>query len=49
MSHEEIEEVCEGKTIKMLTTNLHGVIIRFTDGSKVTIIEGVMLYEEDGR
>ena len=36
----EIEEKCEGKTIFTLSANEIGVIMRFTDGSKLTILDG---------
>lgn len=42
----EVEEKCEGKTILTLSANDFGMIIRFTDGSKLSYINGTMNFEE---
>lgn len=46
MSHEEIEEIVEGKTIETLSSNLYGTIIRFNDGSKLIITPDGLEYLE---
>ena len=42
----DIEEKCEGKTIFTLSVIAFGVIIRFTDGSKLTVIKGSVILDE---
>lgn len=43
----EVEEKCEGKTISTLSADGHsGIIIRFTDGSKFSMICGQMSFED---
>ncbi len=42
----DVEEKCEGKTILTLSANSFGMIIRFTDGSKLSYINGIMNFEE---
>lgn len=42
----KIEEKCEGKTILTLSANDFGMIIRFTDGSCLEYIDGVLQLEE---
>lgn len=42
----DIEEKCEGKTILTLSANDVGMIVRFTDGTKLTHINGVMELQE---
>lgn len=48
MSHEEIEEIVEGKTIETFSSNLYGTIIRFNDGSKLVIMPDGLDYSEHG-
>lgn len=45
----DIEEKCEGKTIFTLSANDVGMIIRFTDGSKLSYMNGTMKFEEGER
>ncbi len=42
----KVEEKCEGKTILTLSANDFGMIIRFTDGGKLSYINGIMSFEE---
>lgn len=43
----DCEEKCEGKTIETLSADsVAGIIIRFTDGSKFSLIDGVMRFDE---
>lgn len=44
----EIEEMVEGKTILTLSANDFGMVIRFTDGTALSYINGVLRYVEDG-
>lgn len=46
MSHEEIEEIVEGKQIETLSSNLYGTIIRFNGGSKLVITLDGLEYSE---
>ena len=41
----DYEEMVEGKTISSLAANPIGVIIRFTDGSSLHIIEDTMEFK----
>lgn len=41
----DIEEKCEGKTISTLSANAFGMIIRFTDGTKLSYINGILSFE----
>lgn len=44
---DEVEEKCEGKTISTLSADgRSGIIIRFTDGSKFSMICGQVSFEE---
>lgn len=42
----EIEEKCEEKTILSLSADDFGMIIRFTDGTCLKYINGIMQFEE---
>lgn len=42
----EIEEKCEGKTVLVLSANSIGMIIRFTDGTCLRYINGILQLEE---
>lgn len=47
---DEVEEKCEGKTISTLSANGHsGIIIRFTDGSKFSMIGSQMSFDDAPR
>lgn len=43
----EVEEKCEGKIIANLSANDSGMIIQFTDGSKLTFVNGILFLEEN--
>ena len=45
---DEIEEKCEGKTILTLSATNFGMVIRFTDFSILTLINGRLEYKEGG-
>lgn len=46
----EVEEKCEGKTILTLSANGYsGIIIRFTDGSKFSMINGSVSFDDSQR
>lgn len=42
----DVEEKCEGKTILTLSANDFGMIIRFTDGTCLKYINGIIQFEE---
>lgn len=42
----DVEEKVEGKTILTFSANEVGMIIRFTDGSVLSYINGKMQYDE---
>lgn len=42
----EAEEKCEGKTILTLSADDSGMIIRFTDGTILKFMDGIIQFEE---
>jgi len=42
----DMEEKLEGKTIRTVSCNETGIIIRFTDGTQFRLINGVAEYRE---